>query len=115
MHFGFFTVPIQNAEQGEAELNRVPAHDHRVLSIDRRWVEQGSTSFWAFCVDYLDSQAIGTGSDRGARNRVDYKEVLSPEEFTLFAKLRDARKELALRPKQCPFTPFSRMSSWRRW
>lgn len=29
------------------------------------------------------------------RNRVDYKEILSPEDFELFAKLRELRKELA--------------------
>ena len=27
--------------------------------------------------------------------RVDYKEILSPDEFILFAKLRDLRKEIA--------------------
>jgi superfamily II DNA helicase RecQ len=94
MAFRFFTVPIQNAEQAEAELNGF-LRRHKVLSIDRRWVEQGSTSFWTFCVDYLDGQASGSGGDRGARGKVDYKEVLSPEEFTVFAKLRDVRKEIA--------------------
>ena len=50
MAFRFFTVPIQNAEQAEAELNGF-LRSHKVLSIDRRWVEQGSTSFWTFGVD----------------------------------------------------------------
>jgi hypothetical protein len=90
----FFTVPIQNAEQAEAELNGF-LRSHKVLSIDRRWVEQGSTSFWTFCVDYLDGQATGSGGDRGARGKVDYKEVLRPDEFTVFAKLREVRKEIA--------------------
>jgi hypothetical protein len=40
MAFRFFTVPIQNAEQAEAELNGF-LRSHKVLSIDRRWVEQG--------------------------------------------------------------------------
>jgi superfamily II DNA helicase RecQ len=90
----FFTVPIQNAEQAEAELNGF-LRSHKVLSIDRRWVEQGSTSFWTFCVDYIDGQAAGSGADRGSRSKVDYKEVLSPDEFAVFAKLRDVRKEIA--------------------
>ena len=94
MAFRFFTVPIQNAEQAEAELNGF-LRSHKVLSIDRRWVEQGSTSFWTFCVDYLDGQAAGSGGDRSARGKVDYKEVLSPDEFTVFAKLREVRKEIA--------------------
>ena len=94
MAFRFFTVPIQNAEQAEAELNGF-LRSHKVLSIDRRWVEQGSTSFWTFCVDYLDGQVTGSGGDRGARGKVDYKEVLRPDEFTVFAKLREVRKEIA--------------------
>ena len=94
MAFRFFTVPIQNAEQAEAELNGF-LRSHKVLSIDRRWVEQGSTSFWTFCVDYLEGQATGSGGDRGVRGKVDYKEVLSPNEFTVFAKLREVRKEIA--------------------
>jgi hypothetical protein len=75
MAFRFFTVPIQNAEQAEAELNGF-LRSHKVLSIDRRWVEQGSTSFWTFCVNYLDGQTTGSVGDRGARGKVDYKEVL---------------------------------------
>src|SRR5208337_4616636 len=94
MAFRFFTVPIQNAEQAEAELNGF-LRGHKVLSIDRRWVEQGPTSFWTFCVDYIDGQATAFVGDRGVRGKVDYKEVLSPEEFTVFAKLREVRKEIA--------------------
>ena len=94
MSFKFFSVPIQDTGQAEAELNAF-LRSHKVLSIDRRWVEQGSTSFWTFCVDYLDGQATGSGGDRGARGKVDYKEVLSADEFTVFAKLRDVRKEIA--------------------
>ncbi len=48
MAFRFFTVPIQVAEQAETELNGF-LRSHKVLSIDRRWVEQGPTSFWTFC------------------------------------------------------------------
>ncbi|HEV3255716.1 MAG TPA: hypothetical protein VG013_02430 [Gemmataceae bacterium] len=64
MAFRFFTIPIQNAEPAEAELNGF-LRSHKVLSIDRRWVEQGPTSFWTFCVDYVDVQAAGSGGDRG--------------------------------------------------
>jgi superfamily II DNA helicase RecQ len=30
-----------------------------------------------------------------AKSKVDYKEILSPEDFTLFSKLRETRKKLA--------------------
>jgi len=52
-------------------------------------------------VDDIDGQAAGSGGDRGARGKVYYKEVLSPDEFTVFAKLRDVRKEIA-QPEAVP-------------
>lgn len=72
---------------------------HKVLSIDRRWVEGGADSLWLFCIDYLDSSAAGGGDKNGSgsRAKVDYKEILSPEEFAVFARLRDVRKEISQR------------------
>jgi hypothetical protein len=46
-------------------------------------------------MDYIDGQTTASGGDRGVRGKVDYKEVLSPEGFTVFSKLRDLRKEIA--------------------
>lgn len=96
MAFKFFTVSIQNGEWAEEELNGF-LRSHKVLSVDRRWVDQGPASFWSFCVDYLDGTNKGASSSRQQKDRgkVDYRELLSPEEFTLFAKLRELRKELA--------------------
>jgi hypothetical protein len=90
MPFKFFIVPIHDAGQAEAELNGF-LRSHRVLSVDRRWVEQGSSSFWSFCVDYLETSSGATSDARpvGQRGKVDYKEVLSPEEFAVFARLSE--------------------------
>ena len=96
MAYRFFTIPIQSLEVGEAELNGF-LRNHKILSVDRRWVEQGSSSFWSFCVDYLDGASNGavSGKPGNLRGKVDYKDVLSPEEFAVFARLRDLRKEIA--------------------
>jgi superfamily II DNA helicase RecQ len=96
MPFRFFTIPVSCPESGEGELNRFLG-SHRVLNVERRWVDQGPSSFWSFCVDYLDA-AAGAASKRdfgSQRAKVDYKELLSPEDFALFARLRDFRKQLA--------------------
>ncbi len=58
MAFKFFTVPIQNSEAAEFKLNTF-LRSHTALSVDRRWVDQGLSSFWALCVDYLDPSATG--------------------------------------------------------
>ena len=68
-----------------------------MLSVERHWVEQGSASFWTFCVDYLEpsSSSAADGRQLSQRGKVDYKEVLKPEEFAVFARLREVRKEMA--------------------
>jgi superfamily II DNA helicase RecQ len=96
MPFKIFTVPIQGAEEAERELNAF-LRGHKVVGVDRRWVEQGAFSFWNFCVDFLDGAAHTSADGRpvGTRGKVDYKEVLKPEEFTVFARLREVRKEIS--------------------
>jgi superfamily II DNA helicase RecQ len=98
MVFKFFVVPVSDAGQAEAEVNAF-LRSHKVLSVDRRWVDQGGASFWSFCVDYLEPTAgsAAPGSPRGAalRGKVDYKEILTAEQFAVFAKLRDLRKSIA--------------------
>lgn len=91
-------IPVRDAAGAGSELNGF-LRSHRILSVDRRWVDQGEGSFWAFCVDYLestggDASPSSTSSGQG-RGKVDYREVLSPEDFTVFVGLRDLRKELA--------------------
>jgi len=96
MAFRFFTIPVGDSQNTEADLNGFLA-SHKVLAVDRRWVDQGPASFWAVCVDYVsssDSGRNGGAAGRG-RGRVDYKESLSPEDFTVFAKLRQLRKDIA--------------------
>ncbi len=98
MAFKLFTVPIGDSGQAETELNAF-LRSRKVLAVDRRWVEQGATSFWCFCVDYLDNALpeAHSGFSRGfsTRAKIDYKDVLTPEQFTVFARLRDLRKEIA--------------------
>ena len=97
MPFRFFTVPIQNIAEAEAELNAFLG-SHKVLAVDRQWVDQGANSFWAVCVHYLVEG--GTASSPkllNGRSRVDYKEILAPAEFEVFPRLRGLRKEIATR------------------
>ncbi len=96
MAYRFFVIPARDAGPAAAELNGFLG-SHRILAVDRRWVDQGADSFWSFCVDYLETRS---GADAGrkdglGRGKVDYREVLSPEDFAVFARLRQLRKEIA--------------------
>jgi superfamily II DNA helicase RecQ len=96
MAYRFFTVPIHDPR--ESELNAF-LRSHRVLSVKRKWIDGGKSSCWTFCVDYLETTGgPPTGTREGGgpnRNKVDYRERLSPEDFTAFAKLREIRKQIA--------------------
>lgn len=107
MPFRFFTIPIQDGGQAAAELNAFLGA-HKVLAVDRRWVDQGAASFWSFCLDYLDRAPAGPTAPRGTgRAKVDYKEVLKPDEFAVFARLRDLRKEISQREAVPVYTIFT--------
>ncbi len=95
MALRFFVVPVYDSGGFEQELNGFLAR-HKVLSIDRQFIDQGSNSFWAICVDHL-SHASGEAAYNPnlSRRRIDYKAILPPEEFAVFSRLRELRKELA--------------------
>ena len=94
MAFKFFQVPVRDSSAVEAELNAFLG-GHRILSVDRRWVDLGQDSFWSLCVDYVDGEPATGASTRSRSRSKDYKELLSPDDFAVFVKLRDLRKEIA--------------------
>ena len=97
MQLAFFSVPARGDAGAQDDLNSF-LRSHRVMTVHREFVGQGENAFWALAVEYMEG-APGTPRDgasfappRGGKDRVDYKEVLSPTDFALFAKLRDWRK-----------------------
>lgn len=109
MSFRFFQIPSRGDVASEEELNKF-LRSHRVLNVDRRWVEHGENSYWALCVDYLETpaaQAGANGRSFGGKNKIDYRTVLSPEDFAVFAKLRDVRKEIAQQDAVPVYTVFT--------
>ena len=92
MQVQFFLVPIQGGDDAAEELNRFLG-SHRIVSIDRQFVQDGPGSAWAFCVTYIRSSSRPDAV--GKRGKVDYREVLSEQDFAVFARLRALRKTLA--------------------
>jgi superfamily II DNA helicase RecQ len=93
MQLKLFVLPIKNLGAAEAEMNGF-LRGHRVLAVKKEFVADGENSFWTFCVEYLDG--VGAGALLpGGRPKIDYKEVLKPEEFEVFSRLRDWRKGVA--------------------
>ncbi len=95
MGLRFFAVPVRDSSACEQELNRFLS-GHKVVSIERHLIDQGVNSFWAICVDYLShSPGEAAFNPNLSRSRVDYKTILTPEDFAVFSRLRQLRKELA--------------------
>lgn len=98
MQYKFFSIPAIGIDISflEDELNSF-LRGHRVLSVKRELVCDGMQSCWCICVEYLESQ----GSEHQDVNnwqkkeRTDYREILSEEEFARFAKMRSVRKMIA--------------------
>ena len=91
MKYRFFSIPAMIPDDMQEEMNRFCAA-HRVISIEKQFVQDGERSYCALCVGYVE-KPVGPLSPR--KGHVDYREVLGAADFVLFAKLRDLRKKLA--------------------
>ena len=86
-----FMIPVTYGGEACDAMNHFTRHV-RVLSTDRRFVELGLQSFWSILVDHLDIQpeTVSEGPrPTKFRSKIDYREVLAPDVFALFAKLRE--------------------------
>ncbi len=103
MRVKFFAVPALDPDETELDLNRFLA-GHRVLAIDRELVADGAGSFWAVGVTYSQRPSPGSSPKKG---RIDYKEVLSAEDFEVYAALREVRKQISEQQGVPPYAVFN--------
>ena len=108
MPFRIFLIPVLYSDEATEELNALIA-GHRVAHIERKWIDQGTQSAYVFCVEYVLASPTRDGNPRSqlSRNRIDYKTILSPNEFTIFSLLRELRKELSQQEGVPVFALFS--------
>jgi superfamily II DNA helicase RecQ len=108
MPFRIFLIPVLYSDEATEKLNAFIA-GHRVAHIERKWIDQGTQSAYVFCVEYVLASPTRDGHPRTqlSRNRIDYKTILTPDEFTNFSLLRELRKELSQREGVPVFALFS--------
>jgi len=95
MAFYFFTIPVSNSKQSESELNQFVSQN-KILTTDKQFVADGSNSFWSICITTIQSEEVFNSKKiKSKRSAIDYKDVLSVEDFTVFAELRKLRKEIS--------------------
>jgi len=93
MQWAFYRIPVTGGD-ASAELNRF-LRSVRVLNVHREFVGQGDASFWSIAVEYLPASGSTQTSSRNANSKTDFKALLPPEDFALFARLREWRKQTA--------------------
>ena len=96
MQFKVFHISITGDSDAEEEMNKF-LRTHRIVTVQRELANTVLGSYWCFCVEYID-QASKPSSPFPQKKgeRIDYKDILSENDFVIFSKIRDLRKELAL-------------------
>ena len=92
--YRFFNIPTLGFEQAQLALNEF-CSQHQVATLEKAFVDQGQFSYWSFCVAYIDRAKPVQQQSNQKQARVDYKQVLNAQDFTVFAQLRELRKTRA--------------------
>jgi superfamily II DNA helicase RecQ len=108
MPYRHFQIPCSGGEI-EAAMTQF-LNQHRVLKVEKQFVEAGLDSFWAYQIHYDDAlkPALPPGiSVAGKKGLIDYKAILNGADFSLFLKLKEWRKARAGKDAVEPFTIFT--------
>ena len=119
MALHFFCIPIFHPQPAQDELNQFLS-TQRVVRVERQWLADGERSCRAVCVETasgpgllpasltVGGRAAVSREDAGSRKaKVDYRDLLNPQEFAVFSQLRDLRKQLAERDGMPPYAVFT--------
>jgi len=93
LQYASYLLPFHAGSAEQDELNRF-LRGRRIVQTRKELVQAEGASGWAILVEYLDSPEKSAGEQQ-MKGKVDYKEILSAADFSLFSKLRDVRKKLA--------------------
>ncbi len=105
MPYQFFTIPIHDDGSAAEMLNRF-IQTHKIANERIEFVQDGPNSAWVVCVCYIQKEHVQLAVE-DKKPKVDYRELLSDEDFQVYAKLRALRKELAEQEGVPPYALFT--------
>lgn len=96
MKLKFFSINALEPEPDQIAVDDFCTR-HRIISVDKRFIEREDVCFWSICVTYLQKSSSPSKPTQSVnkRGQIDYREVLNEADFTVYAKLRDLRKEIS--------------------
>jgi len=89
-----FILPIHSDSTIEDEMNHF-LKSHKVINIHREFVSNTEKICWCFVVEYIVDENEQSSRNKGIKNAIDYKEVLSSDDFAIYATMREWRKTTA--------------------
>lgn len=95
IQYRFFSIPVNNELDAEEEFNELLRAVNAVV-VHRELICQENRYYWAMAVEYATGSGKKKGKVTDGGKKIDYKEVLSPGDFAIYAQLRDWRKERAV-------------------
>lgn len=96
MKLKFFSINALEPDDDQADMEDF-CNRHRVLSVDKQFIERSDHCYWPVCVTYLQKSTAPAKPAQSVnkRGQIDYREVLNEADFTVYAKLRNLRKEIS--------------------
>ncbi len=93
MQIKLFTIPINNIENYNDELNAF-LRSHKIVQVEKHLVQTENSHSWCFYISYIDSGSSPVKLS-GGKKKIDYKEVLNEADFAKFSVFREIRKKIA--------------------
>jgi superfamily II DNA helicase RecQ len=106
MSIEVFSINAKGDSVASEGLNQF-LRSHRILSVERRLIEDGGQSFWTFAIDFMEEERKAGNNPRKSSVKVDYREILQPDEFDRYLQLRALRKDIAEQQAIPHFTIFT--------
>lgn len=94
MQFKIFNIPIDSSDNIVLEEMNAFLRSHRILEIDRQFVKMEHGGLWTYSISYVET-LHANGENKISKPKIDYREVLPPHQFAVFAELRKIRKDMA--------------------
>jgi superfamily II DNA helicase RecQ len=95
IQYAAFCLLVTESSVEQEALNRF-LRGHRVIQTWKELVTTSQGPSWSILVEYGEAAASEAGQKgKAGQPRIDYKEVLSPEDFKIYSGLRELRKSLA--------------------
>lgn len=102
MQYKTFMLSVSPCTQNEEALN-IFLRTHKIISVRTEFASTPPQS-WCILVEYV--QDFGEVPYQNQK-KIDYRELLPPEEFAYFSKLREMRKRISAEQHLLPFTVFT--------